>query len=91
MLAAYQILDYKSFKQLNKKQFLNMTRNVNGIPTKLFPGKVKLLINCIEYNRSLEANCDYDLAANPTSWDTKEGKRWRALEIPKSIAIFTPQ
>ena len=36
MLAAYQILDYKSFKQLDEKQLQNMTRNVNDTPTKLF-------------------------------------------------------
>ena len=29
-LAAYHIFDYKSFKQLDEKQLLNMTRNVDG-------------------------------------------------------------
>ena len=67
MLAAYQILDYKSFKQLDKKKLLDMTRNVNGIPTKLFPCMVKLLLDCIKYIRFHEANNDYDLAADPTS------------------------
>ena len=47
-----------------------MTRNVNGIPTKLFSVKIILLVNCIEYIRFHEVNCDYDLAADPTSWDT---------------------
>ena len=67
MLAAYQILDYKSFKQLDKKKLLDMTRNVNDIPTKLFPCKVEQLLNCIKYIRFHEANNDNDLAADPTS------------------------
>ena len=72
MLAAYQILDYKSFKQLDKKQLLDMTRNVNGIQTKLLLTKVVLLVICIKYIRFHEPNRDYDLTADQKSWDTKK-------------------
>ena len=78
MLAAYQIFDYKSFKQLNEKQLQNMTRNVNGTPTKLFPGhewKFKSVVDKIDYIRFHEANHAYNLATDTTSWNTNEFKR----------------
>ena len=90
-LAANHILNYKSFKQLNKKQLLNMTRNVNGTPTKLFGRRVKHVVDGIEYMKFHEANRDYDLAADPTSWNREDFKDWRCLGNPKSIAAFTPK
>ena len=95
MLAAYQILDYKSFKQLDEKQLQDMTRDVNGTPTKLSAVRVKLVIDRIDNIRFHEANAAYNLAADPTSWNTNEFnrdyRRWLHLGKPKSIAEYTPK
>ena len=94
MLDAYQIFDYKSFKQLDEKQLQNMTRNINGTPTKLFPGKewkLKSVVDRIDYIRFHEANRDYNLATDPTSWNTTEFRRWTRLGQPKSFAAYTPK
>ena len=91
MLAAYQILDYKSFKQLDEKQLQNMTRNVNGTPTKLSAVRVKLVVDKIDYIRFHEANRDYDLATDPRSWNREDFRNWKQLGRPKSIAVFTPE
>ena len=68
-----------------------MAHNVNAIPTKLFPWRINLIVDRIEYIRFHEANRDYDLAANPTSWNRTDFTGWRAMGKPKSIAAFTPE
>ena len=64
ILAAYHILDYKSFKQLDKKQLLNIIHNVNGTVIKF---SIHRVVESIKYIRFYEANYDYNLAADPTS------------------------
>ena len=61
ILAAYHILDYKSFKQLNEKQLLNMTRNVKSTAIKR---EIRRVVERIKYIRFHEANGDHDLVAD---------------------------
>ena len=87
-LAAYHILDYKSFKQLNEKQLLNMTRNINGITIKCC---IQRVVDRIKYIRFHEAIGDDDLVADPTKWDRDDFFHWRINGKPKSINTFTPE
>ena len=89
-LTAYHILDYKSFKQLSKKQSLNMTRNVSTTAIKRC---IQNIVDISEYIRFHEANGDDDLVADPTKWDRDDDDffHWKILEKPKSTAVFTPQ
>ena len=87
-LATCNILDYKSFKQLDKKQLLNMTRNVKNPAINRC---ISSIVKRIEYTRFHEANGDNDLAANPTNWDEDDFFHWKINGKPKSIATFTPE
>ena len=66
ILAAYHILDYKSFKQLDYKELLNITCNVNGSAIKRCIQRIDVRIKYIRFH---EANHDYDLVADPTKWE----------------------
>ena len=65
-----------------------MTRNVTGTAINLC---IHRIVESIEYTRFHEANRDYDLVADPTSWNKEDFKDWRHLGKPKCIAAFTPE
>ena len=77
ILASYNMFDYKSFKQLATEGVFNMTRNINGMSTKLPNVRAKRVVERIKYIRFYKANNKDYLTADSKHWDMDNFKQWK--------------